>query len=138
MTFLIDTNIISEIRRGQRCNAGVASWYSEVPETELSISALVVGEIRKGIEIARARGDSQQANALEFWLGTLVRRFSNRIMPIDSDVSDAWGRLNSIRTIPVIDGLMAATAIAHDLTFVTRNISDVQDLGVNLFNPFSD
>ena len=138
MTFLIDTNIISEIRRGQRCDAGVASWYAEIPEAELSISVLVVGEIRKGIEIARARGGSQQADALEFWLGTLVRRFSNRILPIDSDVSETWGILNSIRTIPVIDGLMSATAIVHDLTFVTRNVSDVQGLGVNLLNPFSD
>lgn len=138
MTLLIDTNVISEVRKGQRCNLGVAAWYTGVSETDLFISALVVGEIRKGIEISRARGDSQQADALELWLETITWRFSNRILPIDSNIANAWGILNSIRTIPVIDGLMAATAVVHDLTFVTRNVSDVQDLGVNLLNPFSE
>jgi predicted nucleic acid-binding protein len=97
-----------------------------------------VGEIRKGIEISRARGDSQQADALELWLETIVRRFSNMILPIDDNVSDVWGRFYAIRNVPVIDSLMAATALAHNFTFVTRNVSDVQHLGVNLLNPFSD
>ncbi len=105
---------------------------------ELFISALVVGEIRKGIEIVRSRGDSQQAHILGFWLDSLVRQFSNRILPVDAEVSNAWGRLYGIRNVPVTDGLMVATAIAHDLTFVTRNVSDVQNLGANLLNPFSD
>ena len=138
MTLLIDTNVISEVRKGQRCNPGVAEWYTGVSETDLFISALVVGEIRKGIEISRARGDSQQADALELWLETIVRRFSNRILPIDDNVSDVWGRFYAIRNVPVIDSLMAATALAHNFTFVTRNVSDVQHLGVNLLNPFSD
>ena len=138
MTFLIDTNIISEVRKGQRCNAGVASWYAETSETNLFISALIIGEIRKGIEIARHRGDSQQADVLEFWLETVVGRFSSRILPVDASVSNAWGRLYAIRNVPVIDGLLAATAEIHNLTLVTRNISDVRGLGVNLLNPFSD
>ncbi len=138
MTLLIDTNVISEVRKGQRCNPGVAAWYAGVSETDLFISALVVGEIRKGIEVSRARGDSQQADTLELWLETVVRRFSNRILPIDANVSDVWGRFYAIRNVSVIDGLMAATALAHNFTFVTRNVSDVQELGVNLLNPFSD
>lgn len=138
MTLLIDTNVISEIRKGQRCNAGVAEWYAGVSEADLFISALVLGEIRKGIEIIRGREDFQQAEMLEAWLGTIVRRFSDRILPIDANVSDVWGRFYAVRNVPVIDGLMAATAIAHDFTFVTRNVSDVQGLGVRLLNPFSD
>lgn len=138
MTLLIDTNVISEVRKGQRCNEGVAEWYAGVSEAELFISALVLGEIRKGIEILRGRGDFQQAEMLEAWLGTVIRRFSDRILPIDANVANAWGRLYSVRRVPVIDGLMAATAISRDLTFVTRNVSDVQGLGVSLLNPFSD
>ena len=136
MKFLLDTNIVSEVRKGRRCDAGVANWYAGINETELFISVLVLGEIRKGVELARRRGDSLQADVLEEWLQDVVRKFSNRILPVNSDIVDSWGRLYFVRNVPTADGLMVATAKVHGLTLVTRNVSDVQGLGANIFNPF--
>ena len=135
--YLPDTNILSEIRKGQRCNPGVARWYASVLETDLYVSVLVLGEIRKGIELARRNNDHPKADVLEIWLQSVVENFSVRILPITAQVADAWGILNAIRPVSVIDGLLAATAEEHDLTLVTRNVSDVQGLGVKLLNPFS-
>ena len=135
--FLLDTNIISEIRKGDRCDVGVATWFLRVPETELMISVLTLGEIRKGIEMARSRRDSHQADVLEHWLQTVYFRFADRIFPIDERVADAWGRMYRLRNVPAIDGLLAATAAVYDLTLVTRNSADVDGLGVPVLNPFS-
>ena len=136
--FLTDTNVLSEVRKDRRCNPGVASWYAGVQETELFISPLVLGEIRKGIELARNSNDHQKANVLEVWLQSLAGRFSGRVLPVTAQIADIWGRMYGIRNVPIIDGLLAATAEAHGLTLVTRNISDVQGLGVELLNPFAD
>lgn len=136
--FLIDTNIISEIRKRDRCNASVANWYASVDDSELFISVLALGEIRKGIALARLRRDFQQADTLENWLQEVKQRFSERILPIDAEVVDLWGQMYHIRNVPVIDGLLAATAKARNLILVTRNISDVQGLGATLLNPFAD
>ena len=136
--FLIDTNIISELRKGQRCNAGVAAWYTGVTEDELFICALTLGEIRKGIELLRQRSDVEQAYIYERWIQEVIKKFSQRILPIDPDVANAWGVMNAIRPVPVVDGLLAATAKAHNKILVTRNISDVEGLGVELLNPFDD
>ena len=136
MSFLIDTNIISEVRKGTRCDPSVSVWFDGVPEDQLFLSALVVGEIRKGVELARPR-DPDRAAALEAWLSTLAAGFANRILPIDRAVAEAWGRMSAVRTVPVIDGLMAATALVHDMTLVTRNEADVVGLGARVLNPFS-
>ena len=122
MKFLADTNIISEVRKGTRCDENVARWYSQVGETEIFISVITLGEIRKGIEQLRQRGDTEQTAMLERWLHQVRERFSDRIQPITSNIADTWGRISSIRSIPVSDGLMAATAIYHDLTLATRNL----------------
>lgn len=135
MSYLIDTNIISEIRKGERCDAAVAAWWSTVSEEDLWISALVIGEIRKGIELAR-RSDPQKAAALEVWLQALVTGFGDRILGVDAAVAEVWGRLNAIRPIAVIDGLLAATAKVNSLTLITRNEADVAGLGVDFLNPF--
>ena len=135
--FLLDTNVISEVRKGERCDVGVAEWFARIPETELRISVLTLGEVSKGIELARSRGDSSQADALELWLQTVRARFSEWILPIDADIADTWGRLYRIRNVPVVDGLLASTAEVNHLTLVTRNVDDVRDLGVDLLNPFS-
>ena len=135
--FLIDTNVISEVRKGDRCDVRVAEWFSRVPETELMISVLTLGEIRKGIEMARNRRDSRQADVLEHWLRTISVRFAHRLFPIDERVADAWGRMYRLRNISAVDGLLAATAAVHDLTLVTRNSADVGGLGVSVLNPFS-
>ena len=134
--YLLDTNVISEVRKGERGDSRVAAWYSAARNDDLFISVLVVGEIRKGVERVRPR-DPRQADALERWLEELMHSFADRILPIDSRTADVWGRINAVRQIPVIDGLLAATARALDMTLVTRNTSDVDGLGARVLNPFA-
>ena len=136
MSYLIDTNVISELRKGDRCDPAVAAWWAKVDENELWTSALVLGEIRRGIELAR-RHDPQKAKVLEAWLEEVIYGFGDRILDVHAQVADEWGRMNAIRPLPVIDALIAATARANSLTFVTRNVSDVQGVGVDLLNPFT-
>ena len=133
--YLLDTNIISEIRKGPRCHPNVAAWYSNLEEESLYLSVLVLGEIRKGIEGLRDR-DAGKANELDLWLEQLQTSFQSQILPVDITISQEWGRLSSLHTVPVIDGLLAATATAHRLVLVTRNTRDFADLGIQLLNPF--
>ncbi|MBL8642429.1 MAG: type II toxin-antitoxin system VapC family toxin [Rhodospirillaceae bacterium] len=135
MSFLIDTNIISEVRKGARCDANVARWYETIADSDLYLSVLVVGEIRKGIETVRPR-DPAKADALGAWLATVDSAFGERILPVDQKVADEWGRMSALRPIPTVDGLLAATAKAHRMTFVTRNDADVAGLGARVLNPF--
>ena len=135
MNYLIDTNIISEVRKGKRCNPNVASWYEGIEDESLYLSVLVIGEIRKGIERVRLK-DTAQANALENWLIAVDKAFGGRILPVDRAVADEWGRLGASRPLPVIDGLLAATAKIHRMTLVTRNTTDIADLDVRVLNPF--
>ncbi len=120
MTYLIDTNVISEVRKGARCDANVSDWYESIADEDIFLSVLVLGEIRKGVEIARPR-DPAKAAALERWLQDVKAAFNSRVLEIDDAVADQWGRMNAIRSIPAIDGLLAATALTHGLTLVTRN-----------------
>ena len=133
--YLLDTNIISEIRKGPRCHSNVAAWYSNLEEESLYLSVLILGEIRKGIEGLRDR-DAGKANELDLWLEQLQTSFQSQILPVDTAISQEWGRLSSLHTVPVIDGLLAATATAHRLVLVTRNTRDFADLGIQLLNPF--
>ena len=135
--FLLDTNVISEVRKEGRSDPNVSSWYAGVSESHLFISSLTVGEIRKGIELARQRNDIDQAESLEAWLQRVIEGFSGRILSVDAQVADSWGQMSAIRPIPVVDGLLAATAMVHDFTLVTRNVSDVEGLGVSVLDPFS-
>jgi predicted nucleic acid-binding protein len=135
VSFLVDTNVISEIRKGPRCDAAVAAWWSGAPEEALWLSALTLGEIRKGVELAR-RKDPAKAAVLESWLDAVTSGFGDRVLPVDAAVAAQWGRLGAIRPVPVIDALLAATASAHGLTLVTRNAADVEGLGVPVLNPF--
>ena len=135
MSYLIDTNIISEVRKGDRCDPNVSAWYASIAEEELFLSTLVLGEIRKGVELARSR-DPGKAAALERWLGQVEAAFGSRVLGIDNSVADRWGRMSAIRPIPVIDGLLAATAMTNDLILVTRNDRDIAGLGAMVLNPF--
>ena len=135
MTWLIDTNIISEVRKGLRCNPAVAAWWSSVEDRDLFLSTLTIGEIRKGVEAVRIR-DPDKARALEAWLQTIVQTFGPRILGIDAAVAESWGRISAIRSVPVVDALLAATASVHGLVLVTRNAIDVAGLGVRVLNPF--
>lgn len=136
MSYLLDTNVISEIRK-RSPDRGVAAWWGRVSAHELFLSALTVGELQRGIELLRQRGDHAQADRLHDWLADIVRRFADRVLPVTAAVANAWGRQDRTQPIPVIDGLIAATAIVNGLTVVTRNSRDVALAGVRVINPFS-
>jgi predicted nucleic acid-binding protein len=135
VSYLIDTNIISEVRKGERCDPHVSAWYASITDEQLFLSTLVLGEIRKGVELVRPR-DADKAAALERWLRQIEAAFDGRVLGIDNAVSDQWGRMSAIRSIPVIDGLLAATAATNGLTLVTRNDRDIAGLGAMVLNPF--
>jgi len=134
--FLLDTNVVSEVRKGRRTNPHVAAWFNSVGHDDLFLSVLVIGEIRKGVEQARPH-DPAKARALDVWLTGLERQYADKILPITSAVADLWGRLSSMRPLSTVDGLLAATATVHNLTLVTRNVLDVAHTGVKLLNPFA-
>ena len=135
MSVLLDTNIVSELRKGERADARVRAWFATQPEADIHLSVLVIGELRRGVERVRAR-DARQAEALERWLQRLTRLHADRILPVDARVADEWGRFSARRNASPIDVLMAATARAHQLTLVTRNTRDVAWTGVAHLNPF--
>ena len=135
MSYLIDTNIISEIRKGPRCDPHVSAWYASIADEDIFLSTLVLGEIRKGVELARSR-DAGKAAALERWLREVEAAFDGRVLSIDNTVSEHWGRMSAIRPVPVVDCLLAATALSNGLTLVTRNDRDVAGIGVTVLNPF--
>jgi len=133
VSFLLDTNTVSEIRRGR--DPQVRAWARDVEDADLYLSALTLGEIRKGIEGLRDR-DPAQADVFAVWLSELHGRFTERILPIDAQVADEWGRLNAVRTRSTVDSLIAATARIHQLTVVTRNVSDFDGCDVPLLSPW--
>ncbi len=135
MSYLIDTNIISEVRKGDRCDANVAAWYDSIDDASLYLSVLVLGEVRKGIERARPK-ESGRARVLEKWLSTVRKAFAGRILPVDNEVAEEWGRMSAKRPVSTVDGLLAATAKVHRMTLATRNTADVADLGAQFVNPF--
>lgn len=136
MTWLLDTNVLSEVRKGRRCDGAVAAWWGEARARDLHLSVLTLGEIRRGVERARPR-DPAKAAALERWLAEATEAFGPRVLGVDAAVADAWGRLSAPRPVPVADALLAATAWVHRLVLVTRNEADVAGLGVPVLNPFS-
>src|SRR5215472_9038903 len=134
MTFLLDTNVISEVRK-LRPDPQVMAWLDTVSSAEIFISALTIGEIRCGIERLR-RKDPAQAAALEDWLARLRTTYVDRIVGVDARIAEDWGRLNVPDPVPVIDGLLAATARCRGWTLVTRNTTDLASCDVLLLNPF--
>lgn len=134
--FLLDTNVVSELRKRQRADKGVVNWIYGQPDEDLFLSVATFGEIRTGIERLRPR-DPQQAAGLEAWVEALESRYQNRLFDVTLKIFKQWGVLQAIRPLSPIDGLLAATALHHDLTLVTRNIGDFKDLGLRVFNPFT-
>jgi hypothetical protein len=134
MTYLLDTNVISELRK-RNPDPHVLAWYATVTSAEIFVSALTIGEIRLGIERLRGK-DGAQADALEQWLRGLQASYGDRIINVDAAVAEAWGRLNVPDPLPVIDGLLAASARVRGWTLVTRNTGDLARSGVALLNPF--
>jgi predicted nucleic acid-binding protein len=134
--YLLDTNILSELRKENRCNTRVRQWFDGVASDELFVSVLVLGEIRQGIERIRPR-DQTQARALEKWLLWVATEFADRVLPVDEKVADQWGRLGVWHPVPVLDAFLAATAITHDLAVVSRDEDGFRNTGVRVVNPFS-
>ena len=136
MFYLLDTNIVSELRKGPRCHPAVDAWErEELTPKGGGISVITIGEIRKGIELISKR-DKDQANRLEDWFQRLVWIFADVLLPVTLDISNEWGRLCAIRPLSAPDALLAATANVHGLTVATRNIKDFRDIGVRVCNPF--
>ena len=137
--YLLDTNVVSEIRKRRRANPGVRQFFQRVAadQTPVFLSVITVGELRRGVELMRHREDVPQANRLEKWLARLLQRYEDYILDIDSDTAQVWGRLRVPHYENALDKLIAATALIHDLTVVTRNHDDFAQTGVRVVNPFS-
>jgi predicted nucleic acid-binding protein len=135
MAYLLDTNVLSELRKGERAAPGVMSWFREVAVEEIFLSVLVIGEIRRGIELTR-RKDPSTAYNLDRWLTGLLQQYESQILPVSAEIADRWGRLCLTQPLPSVDGLLAATALEHDLILATRNVRDIHRAGVQWLNPF--
>jgi hypothetical protein len=133
--YLLDTNILSETRKKQ-ADEKVVAFLTSADPSSIYISILTLGELRKGVAQKR-RTDPATAAALAAWVDGLEFGFANHILAVDTATAKVWGELSAQRPRPVIDTLLAATAIVHELTFVTRNTSDVEDIDMTLLNPFA-
>ena len=136
--YLIDTNVISELRKKTRANRGVISFFQKINDSkqEIYLSVISIGELRRGIELIRHRGDIEQAKLLENWLERLLSDYSEKILELDTVSAQLWGRLRIPNPENSIDKQIAAIALVHDLIVVTRNITDFDSTGVATFNPF--
>lgn len=134
--FLLDTNVVSELRKAARCDVRVAAWQAAQKPEVCFLSAITLLEIRLGIELARKK-DRNKAKGLEVWLERRVKRsFAGRILPVDETVGEMCGRLHAERPRSFRDGLILATAAVHQLAVVTRNVKDFADGGVRVINPW--
>lgn len=133
--YLVDTNVVSELRKRDRANAGVRDWFESCDAEDLFLSVLVLGELRHGVERLR-RKDRVAARTLDGWLRRLERDFADRVLPITVAICERWGRIGLDQPLPPIDGLLSATALEHGLTLVTRNVQHVAPSGVDFLNPF--
>ncbi|MDE2830605.1 MAG: type II toxin-antitoxin system VapC family toxin [Gemmatimonadota bacterium] len=131
--YLLDTNVVSELRR-PKPHKGVLNWIADIPADELFMSAVTVGEIQAGIEITREQ-DADKAEELETWLGKILTSYN--VLPMDAAAFREWARLKHRQSDTLIeDAMIAATALMHKLTIVTRNVNDFAQLGVKIVNPF--
>lgn len=136
--YLIDTNVISEARKGARSDAGVRAFFAKVAAERIPvfISVITMGELRRGVELIRHRGDTEQAGRLERWLRGVVADYQDHLLSFDHDAAQVWGRLRVPHPENLLDKQIAATALLHDLTVVTRNERDFIGTGVHTINPF--
>ena len=132
--YLLDTNVISETRK-TRADSGVTAFLSAADAAGLFLSVLTLGELHKGVA-AKRRIDPVAADRLGAWVDGIATSFADRVLPVDAAAARLWGELSAHRSLPVIDTLIAATAMSHGLTLVTRNRSDVESTGVPLVDPW--
>ncbi len=135
-SFLLDRKVLSEARKPSRVDRGVAEWLGSTQPDQLHLSVLVLGEIRRGTDLL-ARRDPRAAAVFKDWLRAVRAEYAQRLLPVTEEIAEQWGRADSLRRLPTTDGLMAATAVVHDLILVTRNERDVEGSGARTFNPFS-
>ena len=137
--YLIDTDVISELRKREKANSGVVAFFKEVASSDapLYVAAVTIGELRRGVELVRHRGDVKQAQTLERWLARLLDDFGESVLVFDADAAQVWGRLRVPHPENPLDKQIAATALIHDLVLVTRNVKHFSATGVKLFNPFT-
>jgi len=135
--YLIDTNVVSELRKGNRGNVGVREFWQQVEPATLFVSVVTIGELRRGVDNLRARDDLPQAQQLENWLNNVLIDYTDRILDFDRECAQMWGKLMSPHPQHAIDKQIAAIALIHDLTVVTRNTADFVGTGAKLLNPFS-
>nr|CAA6816518.1 MAG: Unknown protein [uncultured Thiotrichaceae bacterium] len=137
--YLLDTNVISEGRKGKKADKGVQDFFISVISEKIPtyLSVITIGELRRGIENIRHRNDLQQANTLEIWLNTVLTEYEDNILDFDKEAAQIWGYLRVPHHENLLDKQIAAIALVHDLTVVTRNIDDFSSTGVKLINPFS-
>jgi predicted nucleic acid-binding protein len=133
--YLLDTNVVSEARK-PRANSGVLSWLAGTPAEELFLSVLVLGEIRQGI-VRLAGRDPKQAEVLARWMDRLRTEYADRLVPVTVEIAEEWGRRNATTPLPVVDGLLGATAVVMGMTLVSRNSADLERTGARVLNPFS-
>jgi toxin FitB len=136
VSYLIDTNVISELRKGRRADPAVVAWFEGLADEEVFLSVLTLGEIRRGIESIRRR-DAKAAAALDSWLGRVSATHGERVLSLDRAIAEEWGRMNAPDPLPVVDGLLAATARVNGLTLATRNAADIARAGVEWIDPFA-
>jgi len=137
--YLVDTNVISEVRKKSKANSGVRAFFKQAiaDEALIFISVVTVGELRRGVESIRYRGDVRQANQLEKWLTALLAEYQEYILDINQDIAQLWGRLRAPCPENALDKQIAATALIYELTIVTRNHKDFVKTGVRVLNPFT-
>ncbi len=135
--YLVDTNVISEARKRDKANRGVTRFFkiAQASGHALFISVITIGEIRRGIELIRYRGDVRQATQLEAWIDLILNEFGEHMLDFCHDEAQVWGRLRVPHPETALDKQIAATALTHELTLVTRNTSHFEGLGLTLLNP---
>lgn len=134
--YLIDTNVVSELRKGARADIGVSAFFAALDPQHIHLAVQTIGELRRGLENVRGRGDHAQADRLEAWLDDITSGYAERLLGFDLDCAQVWGKLMSPNPQHPIDKQIAAIALIHDLTVVTRNTADFASTGVRLLNPF--
>ena len=132
---LVDTNVVSELKRGRNADPRVVAWFSEMPNERVFTSVVVLGEVRRGIELV-ARRDKPQAEVLERWYASIRDQLANRVLAVDEPIMMVWSRISVPDLLPAYDGLIAATALVHGMTVATRNTADYRRAGVEVFDPW--
>lgn len=135
MNYLVDTNVVSELRKGERADPLVIDWFRRRRPQDVFLSVLTVGELRRGVRRIQRR-DSKAASVMEVWLDRILDRFRDRVLDVDLAVAERWGHLGVPDPLPDVDGLIAATALVHDLVVVTRNVKHIAPTGARHFDPF--